>query len=646
MRCHSVHIGCGALLLLIGFVTAASGQAPAGEAFRFTSHQGAVNRVAVSADGSLLATAGADKFVYVLETEKFKTVRKYGPHAGALTGVSILKDKSILVSMVASPTERATVVLWDWNTQAISKRVGDTDMATYGVVGSPDGDSFLVTLGDSNCRLYTLANNDRLGLVSPKDTLKCQVAIFSPNGRFIRMGSGGGATRWELGAQVRPAGYIPGENDALTTGLAYLPDGAHLLSSHADGAVRIWKDEEGTLVARIPAHKGEVTCLAVSSDGKYLATGGADKVVRVWLVTNQKLAKEFTGHEGGVLSVAFLKSGQVASTSQDGTVRVWSLEGNEVATTNTPSPMRPVPARPAEPKGLPLPEESQITAAVELVRTVFKDEYAVKKPTDKLKLADKLLTQAREETSQPAERAALCQEALRLAIEAGNVDATTKVARLSAETFRQPPDYFLQIVKRLFENVQSSTENAELASTALAWAEDDRGRERFDEADQLTKLAARAATKGRSTSLQKTAKDLNERIRREQDRFVAYQGAAKVLQDRPLDPSANLAVGRYFCISRGDWATGINHLALGSGKLREVAERELTVNATTSAADRVTLAEQWEAAAASLTESDRSLAQAAAVYWYEKALPSLAGLQKLKVEQAIKKIGTVGVQRK
>jgi hypothetical protein len=68
--------------------------------------------------------------------------------------------------------------------------------------------------------------------------------------------------------------------------------------------------------------------------------------------------------------------------------------------------------------------------------------------------------------------------------------------------------------------------------------------------------------------------------------------------------------------------------------------------AAPSAADRLSVAEQWEAAATDLPESDRPFAQAAAIHWYEKALPTLTGLQKLKVEQAIKKIGAIGVQRK
>ena len=127
----------------------------------------------------------------------------------------------------------------------------------------------------------------------------------------------------------------------------------------------------------------------------------------------------------------------------------------------------------------------------------------------------------------------------------------------------------------------------------------------------------------------------------------------KVLKDQPNDAAANLTIGRYFCFTRGDWPTGIKHLALGSGSLKVVAAKELAAQASQQETKKplepavlVGLAEQWRSAAADLPESDRPYAHAAAVYWYERALPNLAGLQKLKVEQAMKKIAPTGIQRK
>jgi hypothetical protein len=641
---------------------------PAVEVHRFTHHKAAVTKLAVSVDGTFLATAGADKLVYVFNTGTFQMVTVLGPHPGEPTGLSFVKDNSVLVSMLANQSSRNNVAWWDWqNKTGLKKKFSDADISLYAIQASPTGAKFAVTMGDSNARTYNLNDNGRQGLVSPRETLKCLCVAFSPTGRYLRMASGGGSVRWQVEGQLGPAGHINPESEAVTTCMAYLPDGTQFVSSHDDGQLRIWREEEGTIVARIAAHKGEASSVAVSSDGKFLVSGGHDQSVRVWNIATQELVKECAGHSGAVTSVVFLKSDVVASSSQDGTVRIWSLKDNAVAAApSQPAPVRPaVPApqpslpnetpapAPAAVKALPPPEESQVTEAIELMRKVFKDEYAAKKPADKLKLSKQLLDQARDEKGEPAERFAMLQEALRLAIEVGDIDASLLAARSSAASFRQPADFEVQVVKRLLDSVSGVPENAGLASAALDWADQKRAKENFDEADQLAKLASRAATKGRSTPLQKNARELGDRIRREQERFLAYQLAVKVLKDQRDDAAANLTIGRYFCFTRGEWPTGIKHLALGSGSLKVVADKELAAEKLKQeskkpleTSDLIALAEQWQSAAADLPESERQHALAAAIYWYEQALSSLTGLQKLKVEQAMKKIAPTGIQRK
>ena len=414
-----------------------------------------MDKLAVSPDGKFLATAGADKLVYIFSTANYQMVTVLGPYPGSPTGVSFVKDNSVLVSMQANSTGRQNVAWWDWvNKKGLKKVFADADISLFAIQASPTGTKFAVTMGDSNARTYNLNDNGRQGLVSPRETLKCQCVAFSPTGRYLRMASGGGSVRWQVEGQVAPAGHINPESEAVTTCMAYQPDGTQFVSSHADGQLRIWRDDEQEIVARIAAHKGEATSIAVSSDGKFLVSGGEDKLARVWNVGTRELVKECAGHSGTVTSVVFLSSDIVASSSQDGTVRIWSLKDNAIAAASSqpassqPAPNQTAPSQPGpcapcrSPRRqpslpgeapapsppaatlLPPPEESQVTEAIELMRKVFKDEYAAKKPADKLKLSKQLLEQARDVKGQPAERFAMFQEALRLAIEAGDLDAS------------------------------------------------------------------------------------------------------------------------------------------------------------------------------------------------------------------------------
>jgi hypothetical protein len=59
-----------------------------------------------------------------------------------------------------------------------------------------------------------------------------------------------------------------------------------------------------------------------------LASGGDDGTVRLWNLDGSPRGKPFTGHNGGVRSVAFAPQGSlVASASTDGTVRFWNFDG-------------------------------------------------------------------------------------------------------------------------------------------------------------------------------------------------------------------------------------------------------------------------------------------------------------------------------
>ncbi|MBD2073052.1 hypothetical protein H6F86_03945 [Phormidium sp. FACHB-592] len=107
---------------------------------------------------------------------------------------------------------------------------------------------------------------------------------------------------------------------------SFSPDGKLLVSSSADGSVKLWK-RDGSLVKTLIGHKGQVWIATFSPDGKVLVSASGDGKIRLWN-REGSLVKTLKGHTGGVTSISFIpKSNIFASAGDDEKIRLWNQDG-------------------------------------------------------------------------------------------------------------------------------------------------------------------------------------------------------------------------------------------------------------------------------------------------------------------------------
>jgi WD40 repeat protein len=151
---------------------------------------------------------------------------------------------------------------------------------------------------------------------------------FWPDGRLLSAG-GAGARLWEASGRGSTV-VLEGAAVARRS-----PDGRRLLGLRArvgpGGAVgtAVVSDIEGKAVRSLDAHGTEVTSIAWDPSGRLVVTGSRNGVVRVGPATGEE-PHLLLGHEGAVRDVEVESGGQwVASTGEDGTVRLWPLPTEE-----------------------------------------------------------------------------------------------------------------------------------------------------------------------------------------------------------------------------------------------------------------------------------------------------------------------------
>ena len=113
------------------------------------------------------------------------------------------------------------------------------------------------------------------------------------------------------------------------TGLSFIPDSKHLLSSSRDSTVRCWNLTKCTCDAiysagDLPNHS--VWSLDSSPLGVYFATGSSDTMAKLWSPEYLHPLRLFVGHTSDVNVVRFHPNCRYLATgSSDSTVKMWSV---------------------------------------------------------------------------------------------------------------------------------------------------------------------------------------------------------------------------------------------------------------------------------------------------------------------------------
>lgn len=195
---------------------------------------------------------------------------------------------------------------------------------------------------------------------------------------------------------------------------------------------------------------------------------------------------------------------------------------------------------------------------------------------------------------------------------------------------------------KMLKATKTPQQRAPVVEQGCALLEEAANKDKLELARQLGQQLAAEARRVHDAELVKSVNAVRKRINEQAAAYRRYQEAQDVLKVKPEDHAANLAVGNYFCLTKGQWTEGLPYLLKSGDKdLQRVAAME-TPTPPATGDNQVKLADAWWDLAHSRHSPQREQVLVHAGSWYEKAAATVtASLVKSRIYKRLGEIAGI-----
>jgi len=289
-----------------------------------------VRAVAWSPDGRLVAS-GSNPEVALWDSATGQRLATLSGHRGQIYCLAWSATSTLL----ASAGDDGTVRLWDAQGRAVQTFYSPSNASVFSVAWAPDGHQLVAGTDDGQVVRWNAQTAKRIATWSGPTRRQGQGGAFpfavwgvawSPDGRHIV------STRyddlvliWEVATGL--SRIIP-KTDTQPNTVAWSPNGRQFALTDDQGKVILWNGASGRRGVAFEGHDsdGWAYGLTWSPDSSMVAASRYSGLVQVWDSQTGKELAALEGHLNAVWGLAWSPDGlRLASASDDGSVGLWGV---------------------------------------------------------------------------------------------------------------------------------------------------------------------------------------------------------------------------------------------------------------------------------------------------------------------------------
>jgi WD40 repeat protein len=303
------------------------------EVASMAGHTSWVRDVAFSADGTLLASVGADA-VRIWSVETGETVGTLTDHDRPVSAVAFSADGRFVASgegkhLYGGDPAPHVVRIWSLQTHETVAVLEGHQGDLWALAFSRDDALLAGASSDGTVRIWEVASwQEKATLKGLKAAVEC--VAFTSDGTELLAGSLKNVVmRWDIATAAPVATHRGPKAGTMCFAIDAdrgLAASASQASNGGDNSVIVWELETGAVRTRLLGHDypGGVWDVAFSPDGTRVAAGAWEFDVRLWDISGSPPSRVLAGHEHGATQVAVTPDGSlVASGDSAGVLKLW-----------------------------------------------------------------------------------------------------------------------------------------------------------------------------------------------------------------------------------------------------------------------------------------------------------------------------------